>query len=148
MIDDDHATPVPPVLDYGVRPPPRRNAADGPTVRFTAGAAVPVLALLVIAAVGGEDMICCDAIGAVFELFLIGGAFQIGRRLCRWIRGRSLVERHWAITVAAGLVAAGAIIGSLVLPDVLPKPVGGTLCLLGLFVVPAAAPWAALRDEP
>ena len=144
--DEPPPTPAP-VLDYGRPPPHRENPVNGPTVRFTAGAAVPVLTILVVAALSGEDMICCDAIGVVMELFLIGGSFQIGQRLCRRVRGRSLVERHWAITVGAGVAGAGRVVGSLAIVGVVPKPIGGTLCLPGLFAIPAAAPWAVLRDE-
>jgi len=145
--DDGPADPPAPVLDYGTPPPADSRSLDGPTVRFTAGAAMPVLAILVVAALHGEDMICCDVIGAVIELFLIGGSFQIGQRLCRRVRGRSLVERHWAITVGAGVVGAGLIVSTVAAVDVLPNQWGRALCLLSLFAVPAIAPWAVLRDE-
>ena len=65
----------------------------------------------------------------------------------RRVRGRPLAERHWAITVGAGLVGACVIIGTLGIVDRVPKPVGGTLCLLTLFAVPAAAPWGVFRDD-
>jgi hypothetical protein len=145
--NDGPADPPAPVLDYGTPPPADSRSLDGPTVRFAAGAAVPVLAILVVAAFHGDEMILCAAIGGVIELFLIGGSFQVGQRLCRRAPARALVERHWALTIAAGLLSAMMIVGALAAGDVVPRPLGVALCLLSMFAVPAIAPWAALRDE-
>ncbi len=145
--EDDTTGPTTPSLDYYT--PPASRPRDLAVVRFTAGAGLCGLALFAAGIWEGDDMAGCSAIGLLIEVALVGGIFLVGRRACRWQRGRPLVERNRAATCAGGVATIGFCLGLIVLSDrigpAVPDGAKGPAALVLSFLAVAAGPWWVYR---
>jgi hypothetical protein len=138
------------MLDYAtpLEPAPRRDLA---AVRFTSGAGLVVLALLAAGAWGGDDMVCCSAIGAMVEIAIIAAVFTAGRWLCQRWRAGPMVERNPIATIVGGMVLSGMFLGVLgsleLVMRISPQRAAG-IALLAYLVAIGASPWWVYRAIP